>query len=685
MAHHSLGDPAWAYARAGASSASVASAPARSDDPAWAHARAVPNAKNNTICLHCNKLIKGGGITRLKYHLAGIREIGNPYDVDEEEEEEEEDEVRVVEKSPPQTLGKRKSRGKDVDNDMGQIRGKKKIKSYFAPRTTPGAQPSIRSALATKAMIDNAKMNVARWWYHSNVPFYASQSPYYQPMIDSIAAIGSGFKGPSFYELRGPLLKNAVHEVIDFLLDIKNDWKVYGCSLMSDGWTNQKQQPIMNFLVYCPRGAIFLKSIDTSGLTKDAETLFNIFDSVVQEIGVEYIVQLITDNASAYKKAGKKLQQKYGTLFWFPCAAHCIDLMLENIANPRWFPLIDEAIKKEKKITKFIYNHGVVLDLMRQDFTNGRELCRPAITRFATNFLSLQSMLRFKKELRQMFTCDKWLSCPHAKTAVGKEISKIVLEDYAFWSQCKHIVKVSEPLVRVLRLVDGDEKPAMGYLYEVIDKAKEEIKRRLKNKVSLYGHYVRVIDTRWEKQLHSPLHAAGCFLNPAIYFRPSFKRQNEVQRGLLSTLMSATGCERNLSTFEYVHSKKRNRLEHKRVNDLVFVHYNLRLRERNIQRNKYGMDPISLDNIDLMGDWVAEEPALLNPDDINWDCLNELATLVNVEEDAELETIDVDDDDDDDNNNEHVLTNLPMGASSSYGSSFDDEFDPFFMDDDEEE
>ena len=211
--------------------------------------------------------------------------------------------------------------------------------------------------------------------------------------------------------------------------------------------------------------------------------------------------------------------------------------MLENIANPRWFPLVDEAIKKAKKITKFIYNHGVVLNLMRQDFTNGRELCRPTITRSATNFLSLQSMLRFKKELRKMFTCDKWLSCPHAKTVVGKEISKIVLEDYSFWSQCKNIVKVSELLLRVLRLVDGDEKPTMGYFYEAMDKAKEEIKRRLKNKVSLYGHYIRVIDVRWDKQLHSPLHAAGCFLNLAIYFRPSFKRQNEVQRGLLSTLM----------------------------------------------------------------------------------------------------------------------------------------------------
>ena len=73
MAHHSSRDPAWAHARAGTSSASVASAPARSEDPAWAHARAVPNAKNNSICLHCHKLIKEGGITRLKYHLARIR------------------------------------------------------------------------------------------------------------------------------------------------------------------------------------------------------------------------------------------------------------------------------------------------------------------------------------------------------------------------------------------------------------------------------------------------------------------------------------------------------------------------------------------------------------------------------------------------------------------------------------
>lgn len=52
---------------------------------------------------------------------------------------------------------------------------------------------------------------------------------------------------------------------------------------------------------------------------------------------------------------------------------------------------------------------------------------------------------------------------------------------------------------------------------------------------------------------------------------------------ILNQACSASGCERNWSMFEKIHSKKRNRLTQKRLNDLVFVHYNLRLRNKQIQ------------------------------------------------------------------------------------------------------
>jgi hypothetical protein len=41
-------------------------------------------------------------------------------------------------------------------------------------------------------------------------------------------------------------------------------------------------------------------------------------------------------------------------------------------------------------------------------------------------------------------------------------------------------VKITEPLVRVLRLVDNEDKPAMGYLYRAMYKAREDIEKRLK-------------------------------------------------------------------------------------------------------------------------------------------------------------------------------------------------------------
>lgn len=49
---------------------------------------------------------------------------------------------------------------------------------------------------------------------------------------------------------------------------------------------------------------------------------------------------------------------------------------------------------------------------------------------------------------------------------------------------------------------------------------------------------------------------------------------------ILSQTASSSGCERNWSVFERIHTKKRNRLEHQRLNDLVYVHYNLRLQNR---------------------------------------------------------------------------------------------------------
>ncbi len=49
---------------------------------------------------------------------------------------------------------------------------------------------------------------------------------------------------------------------------------------------------------------------------------------------------------------------------------------------------------------------------------------------------------------------------------------------------------------------------------------------------------------------------------------------------VLAMVSSAGACERVWSTFDFVHSKKRNRLDPDRAGDLVYVHRNRRLHKR---------------------------------------------------------------------------------------------------------
>ena len=185
---------------------------------------------------------------------------------------------------------------------------------------------------------------------------------------------------------------------------------------------------------------------------KDENLLFCLLDEVVEEVGAGNVVQIITDNASNYVLAGKMLEEKNKTIFWTPCAAHCIDFMLKDICKQDW---IKDTIEHAKSITKYIYNHGWVLSLMRRH-TQGRELVRPAVTRFATHFLTLQSLISQAQNLEKMFSSDEWNSSQWGLKQDGKDTKKRI-KSSSFWKRAAEVVAITEPLVKVLRLVDGEK------------------------------------------------------------------------------------------------------------------------------------------------------------------------------------------------------------------------------------
>ncbi|KAJ9693656.1 hypothetical protein PVL29_009554 [Vitis rotundifolia] len=301
---------------------------------------------------------------------------------------------------------------------------------------------------------------------------------------------------------------------------------------MSDGWTDGKSRCLINFLVNSLVGTWFMKSIDASDTIKNGELMFKYLDEVVEEIGEENVVQVITDNASNYVNVGMRLIEKRRKLWWTPCAAHCTDLMLEDIGE---LNVHATTLSRARQVVKFIYGHTWVLSLMRT-FTKNHELLRLAITRFATAFLTLQSLYKQKQALIAMFSSEKWCSSTWAKKVEGMKTRSTVLFDPNFWPHVAFCIKTTVPLVSVLREVYSEERPAMGYIYELMDSAKEKIAFNCRGVERKYGPIWRKVDARWTTQLHRPLHAAGYYLYPQFPYGDKFSNVDEVRKGLFECM-----------------------------------------------------------------------------------------------------------------------------------------------------
>ncbi|RDX86883.1 hypothetical protein CR513_31723, partial [Mucuna pruriens] len=128
------------------------------------------------------------------------------------------------------------------------------------------------------------------------------------------------------------------------------------------------------------------------------------------------------------------------------------------------------------------------------------------------------------------------------------------------------IIKVFEPITKVLKLVVGDEKSIMDFVYEVIGRDKQVI-------ISILNFNLELC---------------------------------------MEVIQTISNYERNWSTFNYIHTNARNKLK---LQKLVFKFYNLKLKMRHIMRKSReefedNFNPFNLDYIfqdeDFLSLWLEE-------------------------------------------------------------------------------
>ncbi|XP_068669482.1 uncharacterized protein [Aristolochia californica] len=709
-------------------------------DPAWKHVQilSMNGERRKLKCIYCGKIFQGGGIHRIKEHLAGqkgnaskcprvlpevqllMRESLEGSLVKRKKKQKLAEEVDSLNPVPicmvdtfacqgemetglqllvdgldPTSASPIKKEEEGVaKTSEKRKRGRPKLTSPPPPSVHPlpilsdadafGRVDSGLPKAKDHTLKDQAHMAVGRFLYDAGIPLDAVNSVYFQRMVDAIASAGPGLEGPTYHDLRGCILKNSIEEANNILEQYKVMWGRTGCSIMADEWTTSNSRVLMNFLIYCPEGTMFLKSVDASDIVESADALYELLKQVVEEVGIKNVIQVITNNTGIHVIAGKRLTETFPTMFWTPCTARCVNMILEEFEKVE---KISATIDHAQAITRFIYNHSMVLNMMRK-FTDGKELLLPFVSRVATNFLALHHMVTLKDNLKAMFASQEWIDCQYSKSRAGIVASGLVVSD-PFWSQCITIVNLTEPLLRVLKMVNSDDRPAMGCIFEGMYRVKEAIKNELKTKAE-YMFYWNIIDSRWDTLIHRPLHTAGFFLNPQFFYSIKGEVHNEVMSGvldcierlvpdtkvqdkinkelssyknatgdfgrkiadraryslppadwwstyggscpnltrlairILSQTCTATGFHRDHIPFEQIHSQIKNRLEHQRLKDLVFVQYNLRLQERRCKKEL--PDPIAFDKMDISEGWVMEELSEGEGDlDLGWTAIDQPA------------------------------------------------------------
>lgn len=76
---------------------------------------------------------------------------------------------------------------------------------------------------------------------------------------------------------------------------------------------------------------MFMKSVVASAQFKNAWLLCELLGVSIREVGLQYVVQVIKGNATDF--VGRMIMERHPNLFWTPCVAHWIDLMLEDIGK----------------------------------------------------------------------------------------------------------------------------------------------------------------------------------------------------------------------------------------------------------------------------------------------------------------------------------------------------------------
>ncbi|KAG6753734.1 hypothetical protein POTOM_041732 [Populus tomentosa] len=533
----------------------------REKDVCWEYAEKLDG--NKVKCKFCLRVLNGG-ISRLKHHLSRLPSKGvNPCSKVRDDVS---DRVRAIiaSKDDVKETGNAKKQKVVEGKSTVNVPSSRSLLTVEATAPTPvvaKVYPTVMPmpmAVPPLSSQENAEKNIALFFFENKLDFSVARSPSYQLMVDAIGKCGAGFTGPSADMLRTTWLERIKSEEFS-----KVDW-VNKCILQAQTISKliYNSVSILDLMKKFTGGQELIKT----GITKPVSNFLSLQSMLKQRSRLKQMLNSPEFSMnSSYANNPKNIA--------------CIAI----IEDGDFWRAVEESVAISEPFLKVM-----------REVSGGK----PAVGSI------YELMTRAKESIRTYYImdeskCKTFLDIVDRKW--GGQLHSPLHSAAAFLNPSVQY----NPEIKFLVSIKED-------FFKVIEKLlpTPDMRRDITNQIFIFTRASGMFGCSLAMEARDTV-APGLWWEQFGDSAPVLQR---VAIRILSQVCSTFTFEKHWSTFQQIHSEKRNKIDKETLNDLAYINYNLKL-TRQMRTKPLEADPIQYDDIDMTSEWVEESD---NPSPTQW-------------------------------------------------------------------
>ncbi|CAG8749340.1 1573_t:CDS:2, partial [Racocetra persica] len=308
---------------------------------------------------------------------------------------------------------------------------------------------SLDAYYDTKEAIDKTKearanKSLIKWIVCSGISFSAFDSPYFE---DFTKILNPGYNSPKRTALTTSVLEV---EAANIMLKVEKELsKSKNLTLCIDGWCSPMKHSIYAFVIMTDERKQYVYSLrDFSLFSHTANFNAEKMVEVLEKIGPEKFVAIVSNAESAMMAAKRQIATKYPHILPIRCIAHHIQLISSSICR---LPHAQKVLSNCQTIISFFRNSYTAGAALREEiicsFTVGGYLKSTTKTRWSTAWDSCDSILRNETNIKSVLEQEPQIF-DRANSA------KNLINDRQFWIDVEQLRNILGPVKRAVKNVE---------------------------------------------------------------------------------------------------------------------------------------------------------------------------------------------------------------------------------------